>query len=89
MKTVEQHLEHAETLQEHIKSADALVLRLRKELQLCRSSLEWAMGFSHPAFSITANYYMDAPVKNGEQCTLKQMADHRIAAINALLGDKA
>ena len=89
MKTVEEHLEHAEVLQEHIKSADALVVKLKRELEICREFINWAARFGHPDFKISVGYMGDMPVDHTELCSLRDGCSHRIAAINALLGDKA
>ena len=89
MKTVEQHLEHAEVLRDHIRSADALVVKLKEELEYCRGMIEWASRFSHPDFTLSVGYTRGMPVKPSEECTLRAACNHRIAAINALLGDKA
>ena len=87
-KTVKEHLDETSEITKHLKDGDALILKLQKELTTCRTAIEWMSKFSHPEFRIIPPYGDARPAKD-DPCTLKLVADHRINAINALLGDRA
>lgn len=89
--TVQEHLNETSEITRHLKQSDALVVKLRDELKLCREAFGEAERFSHPDFKLNINggYYLLPKGCENSPGSLKTITDYRIAAINELLGDRA
>ena len=90
-KTVTEHQQEADQIKRHIDEADALVRRLRSELETCRNVLEWSIGFDNPEFERGIQYkgFKVDPDGKSSTSTLKTAAKFRVSKINELLGDRA
>jgi hypothetical protein len=89
-KTVHDHIKETTEITRHLADGDALVIKLRDELKTCRTAIEFMAGYNHPDFRRHCSYATSYnPVKESGPATLKEIADYRVKAINALLGDKA
>lgn len=89
-KTVKEHLEQADQIKSHVDDANALLKKLREELDRARLALEWLKQFDAPAFAPKpAGYQFSNDVKDTAKVTMAEMIDARVKKINALLGDRA
>ena len=91
-KTVKEHIEEQDKIKEHIADANALVIKLRKELEDCRNTFEALEKFCpNDRFTIAAPYHLHSSIgetlsKNTPMATILK---YQTASINKLLGDRA
>lgn len=87
-KTVHQHLADSAALAKTIADANALVLKLQKQIQEDRQVIELLGQWSHPKLKISPLYGVWVPSETSE-ATGEVVAKLAVARINALLGDRA
>lgn len=85
-KTVKEHLNDADRLSQHVDDANALVRKLKDELEFCRKRLEWMKKFCHPMFKAQDAHKFD---RKGDVVTMETAINLDIRDINDLLGDRA
>lgn len=87
-KTVTDHVEESTRLEQHIKDANALVIKMRKELECCRKTLEKLEAFCpNEIFTIATPYHLRD--KLSDQSPMSKILNYQTKAINELLGDRA
>lgn len=86
-KTVKDHLEASKALADTIADANALVIKLQKELQLARTTIETLGAWAHPKMIIGPLY---GPIW-GDKVSLTGdvICKMQIERINSVLGDRA
>lgn len=90
IKTVKEHTDEADAITKHVRDANALLIRLREELDYCRKTLHALRDFA-PAdqFKINAPYHLRAGTGNAEAQSMNLIIKAQTARINTLLGDRA
>lgn len=92
IKTVQEHINEADTIAKHIKDANALVDRLRDELDKARTTLHSLRDFA-PAdrFKIDPPYHLRKTGADGrpEGQNMIAIIKAQTTRINTLLGDRA
>lgn len=87
-KTVKQHADEADTIAKHVRDANALLTKLRDELDNTRKTLHALRDFS-PAdrFKIDPPYHLRNSAN--EPMNMLTMIKAQTVRINLLLGDRA
>lgn len=92
-KTVKEHLNETSEIKKHLDDSDALIVKMKGQLSVTREALEWSLKFHNQNFEAGGLRYVHFnPHGSGatkETATLKEVVDHQIKQINALLGDRA
>lgn len=87
-KTVKQHLEQTDTIIQTVKDANALVVKLQKQLFEARDVIELLGNWSHPKLHISPIYGQWVP-REASQMTGQSIALTVSSRISAVLGDRA
>ena len=87
-KTVFQHLADSTALAQTIADANALVVKLQKQIQEDRQIIELLGQWSHPKLNISPLYGTWVP-RDTAGLTGEAIAKMAVSRINALLGDRA
>lgn len=87
-KTVKQHLHDADTIIKTVNDANALVVKLQKQLFEAREVIELLGKWSHPQLHIAPIYGQWVP-RESSQMTGQAIAYTVSARISAVLGDRA
>lgn len=88
-KTVQQHLEAVDTIARLLKDTSAQVERLRKTLVATRGTLELLADYQHPKVKMDPPYHLRSEGPNAREVTPATVIAAQVAAINAILGDRA
>lgn len=90
IKTVKEHNDEADAIRKHIADADALLNKLRDELDLSRKTLHALREFA-PAdqFKIGTPYHLRPGNGRGESMSMNELIKAQTIRINTLLGDRA
>lgn len=87
-KTVTQHLADSAALAQTIANANALVVKLQKQIHEDREIIALLGQWSHPKLKISPIYGHWVP-RDTSELTGEAIARLAVARINALLGDRA
>jgi len=87
-KTVEEHFAEADRIQKHIRDANALVGKLKNELEATRRTLDILEQHQHPSVVLDCPYWLKEK-NDKEPLSPKAMIQKQTERINALLGDRA
>lgn len=87
-KTVTQHLADSTALAQTIADANALVVKLQKQIQEDREIIALLGQWSHPRLTISPLYGPWVP-RDTSGLTGEAIAKLAVGRINALLGDRA
>lgn len=89
IKTVKEHTDEADAIVKHVKDANALLEKLKAELDFARTALNKLSEFA-PAdkFKIDAPYHLRA-TSSDNAMSMNQIIKAQTVRINTLLGDRA
>jgi hypothetical protein len=87
-KTVAQHLADSAALSQTIADANALVIKLQKQIHEDREIIDLLGKWSHPKLKISPLYGPWVP-RDINEATGEAISKISVARINALLGDRA
>lgn len=88
-KTVKEHLDASDQVAKQIKSADALVIRLKGELSAARATLDILSEYQHPKIRLEIPYHLRCDKnRDTKSCSPRDVIEVQIDRINELLGDR-
>lgn len=88
-KTVQQHMAAVEAVAKLLTDTSTQIERLRGALMKTRATLEQLVDVQHPAVKMPAPYHLRRDGPNDRDVTPATVITAQIAAINAILGDRA
>jgi hypothetical protein len=87
-KTIKQHLQEADSIVKTVTDANALVVKLQRQLSEARDVIELLGNWSHPKLSISPLYGPWVP-RDTTSMRGTEVATLASGRISALLGDRA
>ena len=88
-KTVQQHMQAVEAVSKLLTDTSTQIERLRKALVATRATLEALNDYQHPAVKMPPPYHLRSDGPNARDVTPATVISAQVAAINAILGDRA
>jgi len=88
-RTVKEHMDESDRVTALVYDANAMVTKLKDELQFSRTVLDNLAGYQHPKMVMDIPYFLKTATREAERCPPAQVIAKQINRINALLGDKA
>lgn len=88
-KTVKQHMQAVDAVSRLLTDTATQIERLRKTLVATRTTLETLSDYQHPKLMMSVPYHLRSDGPNARDVTPATVIDAQVAAINAILGDRA
>jgi hypothetical protein len=86
-KSVKDHLDNCRQIDQIVKDANALVMKLQSELSVARAVLDGLMEYQHPKLTMKVPFQMRE--QKEEAVVPARLIQIEIERINSLLGDRA